>query len=83
MLSSTEYDTIALYSNELLLLIKSVCLETVLAGCSVTEAASQDDSGSSQKATGSGPGPGPGGSKSESDRERNYYEINNDFLDNA
>ena len=45
----------------------------------MAEAASQDDSGSSQRAN----GPGPGGTKSESDRESNYYEINNDFLDNA
>ena len=44
----------------------------------MTEAASQDDSGNSQRAN----DPGPGRNESESDRERNYYEINKDFLDN-
>jgi hypothetical protein len=63
-----------------LIKLMCICLQTVLAGQSAAEAASaQDDAtGDSQRTT------GPGGNKGElADRERNYYEINNDFLDNA
>jgi hypothetical protein len=55
----------------------------VLAGHSDGEAeavSGQDDDAArdSQRTT------GPGGNKGElADRDRNYYEINNDFLDNA
>ena len=47
-------------------------MQTLLAGHTPAEAASQDAAGDSQRT---------GENKSQSDGERNYYEINKDFLD--
>ena len=48
-------------------------VQIMLAGHTPAEAVSQDAAEGSQRT---------GGNKSQSDGERNYYEINKDFLDN-